>query len=123
MNGIVVLDTNVILYSLAGRISDPLIEIDSYYGVSVITKIELLSYPSIKPDEEKDIRDFLDSVEVIGINNDIEEIAINIRKQYRLKIADAIIAATAKHLEAKLITNDLKLVALTEIETQSVVII
>lgn len=43
--------------------------------------------------------------------------AIALRKTYRLKLPDAIVAATAKFLNAMLLTNDIKLTNLTEINT------
>ncbi|MEH2436451.1 MAG: PIN domain-containing protein [Nostoc sp.] len=45
------------------------------------------------------------------------------RKQYKLRLPDAIIAATAKSLNATLFTNDVTLVNLTEINIQSVQIV
>ncbi|WP_414586202.1 PIN domain-containing protein [Scytonema sp. PCC 10023] len=39
--------------------------------------------------------------------------AIALRKQYKLKLADAIIAATAQSLNATLFTNDVRLTNLT----------
>ena len=41
----IVLDTNAVLYFLAGRLVEPIPQADFY--VSVITEIELLSYPLI----------------------------------------------------------------------------
>ncbi|MFA5920045.1 MAG: hypothetical protein WC856_01990 [Methylococcaceae bacterium] len=39
----IVLDTNAVFYFLAGHLAEPLPQADFY--VSVITEIELLSYP------------------------------------------------------------------------------
>jgi predicted nucleic acid-binding protein len=50
-------------------------------------------------------------------------IAIAFRKNYKLRLPDAIIVATAKSLNAILFTNDLKIASLTEIATQSVQIL
>jgi hypothetical protein len=93
------------------------------YFVSVITEIELLSYPSLSPDEETQIRDFLTKITVVGIESNIKELAITLRKQYRLKLPDAIIAATAQSLNVTLFTNDARLANLTEINAQSVQIL
>ena len=41
------LDTNVALYLLGGRLATPLP--DGTYGVSVITEMELLAWPSSRP--------------------------------------------------------------------------
>ncbi|MEH2304591.1 type II toxin-antitoxin system VapC family toxin [Nostoc sp.] len=118
---LIFLDTNVVLYFLGGRLVNPLPS--GKYFISVITEIELLSYPSLSSDEEIQIIDFLNKITVIGIDNNIKNLTIIFRKQYTLKIPDAIIAATAKSLNAILFTNDVKLANLTKINTQSVQIV
>ena len=115
---LILLDTNIVLYFLGGRLTNPLPS--GKYFVSVITEIELLSYPSLSSDEEVQIRDFLTKITVVGIKSHIKELAIALRKQYKLKLPDAIIAATAQSLNATLFTNDVRLTNLTEINIQSV---
>ncbi|MBW4580962.1 MAG: PIN domain-containing protein [Tildeniella nuda ZEHNDER 1965/U140] len=46
------------------------------------------------------------------IDESIKGVAIALRKQHRLKLPDAIIAATAQSLKALLLTSDLKLASL-----------
>lgn len=118
---IFLLDTNVVLYFLGGRLVNPLPS--GQYFVSVITEIELLSYPSLGSDEEVQIRDFLTKITVVGIDSNIKELAIAFRKQHRLRLPDAIIAATAQPLNATLFTNDVRLANLVGINTQSVQIL
>jgi predicted nucleic acid-binding protein len=103
----IVLDTNAVLYFLGGRLVQPLPEADFY--VSVITEIELLSYPSLSPQDEMEVREFLSNVTIIDLQPAIKQSAIALRRQYRLKLPDAVIAATALQLGAELLTNDLKL--------------
>ncbi|GAX35886.1 type II toxin-antitoxin system VapC family toxin [Nodularia sp. NIES-3585] len=90
------------------------------YFISVITEIELLSYPSLNLEEEIQIRDLIEKITVINLESNIKELAIRFRKEYKLKLPDAIIVATAKSLNATLVTNDIKLTNLTKINTQSV---
>jgi len=71
--------------------------------------MELLSYPALDSQSEKQIRDFLGDVVVIGLTEDVEEQAVQLRRQERLKMPDAIVAATALVLGAELVTNDKKL--------------
>ncbi|MDZ8090569.1 MAG: type II toxin-antitoxin system VapC family toxin [Nostoc sp. DedQUE05] len=118
---LILLDTNIVLYFLGGRLVNPLPS--GQYFISMITEIELLSYPSLSSDEETQIIDFLNKITVIGIDNDIKNLTITFRKQYKLKLPDAIIAATAKSLNAILFTNDVRLTNLTEINTQVVQIV
>ncbi|WP_313930304.1 type II toxin-antitoxin system VapC family toxin [Nostoc sp. FACHB-133] len=118
---LIFLDTNVVLYFLGGRLVNPLPS--GQYFISVITEIELLSYPSLSLKEETQIIDFLNKITVVGIDNNIKKLTIAIRKQYKLRLPDAIIVASAKSLNATLFTNDIRLANLTEINTQSVQIL
>ena len=51
------LDTNVALYLLGGRLAEPLPS--GSYGLSVISEMELLAWPSLTPEEEQKVREFL----------------------------------------------------------------
>ena len=116
-----VLDTNVVLYHLGGRLQKPLE--NKQYVISIITKIELLSYPSIQKDEVGKIQNFVDDVTVVELKNPIKTETISLRKKYNLKVPDAIIAATALKLDAPLLTNDKRLLTVSEIETYPVELI
>lgn len=101
------LDTNAALYHLGGRLAAPLPA--GEYLVSVITEMELLSYPALDATSEKQIREFLNEVAVIGLTQDVQARAIQLRRQEQLKLPDAIVAATALVFDAELLTNDKKL--------------
>jgi predicted nucleic acid-binding protein len=111
-----VLDTNAVLYLLGGRLAQPLPAGD--YFISVISELELLAYPNITEDEEKRIKALLEDVTIIEFPATVKKQAIDLRKRLGLKLPDAIIAATALSLSATLLTNDQRLLALTEIPTQ-----
>lgn len=75
-----VLDTNIILYHLAGDARlDTIIQGQSV-AVSVITEIELRSYPTISLDEESLVVDYLEQVQKEELNSFIKENAIRIRR-------------------------------------------
>jgi predicted nucleic acid-binding protein len=76
--------------------------------VSVITEMEMLSYPSLDSRSERQIKAFLSEVVVIGLTREVEERAIQLRRQEHLKLPNAIIAATALVFDAELLTNDKK---------------
>lgn len=116
----IVLDTNAVLYFLAGRLVDPLPLADYY--ISVITEIELLSYPLLNKDEETEIIAFLNDVTVLDLTKDVKKSAIYFRRHYRLKLPDALIVATAYSLKATLFTNDIKLLTLAELQMQGLVL-
>lgn len=102
-----VLDTNAILYLLGGKLAQLLAPVR--YFVSVISEMELLSYPSLDEAALAQIRSFLSEVAVVELTEEIRELAIDLRRQHALKLPDAIFAATALSLHAELVTNDAKL--------------
>jgi hypothetical protein len=109
----IVLDTNAVLYFMAGRLIEPLPQAN--LCISVITEIELLSYPMLKSEDEKQIRQLFNNITIIDLNNSIKESAIHFRRNYRLKLPDALIIATAHFLNARFFTNDVKLLNIKEI--------
>ncbi len=120
MNGVDFLaDTNAVIYLLSGN-QCMLPYISSRLAISAISFMELLSFPMISEDEEKVIREFLQTCEMILLSNDVMEQTIQIRKSFKTKLPDAIIAATAIESGLPLLTADtgfakidgLKLVAL-----------
>jgi predicted nucleic acid-binding protein len=115
----IVLDTNAVLYFLAGRLVDPLPLADYY--ISVITEIELLSYPLLNKDEETEIIAFLNDVTALDLTKDVKKSAIYFRRHYRLKLPDALIVASAHCLKATLFTNDIKLLNIAELQVQGLV--
>ena len=54
----------------------------------------------------------------MNLNQPIKQLAIELRKQYRFKLPDALIVATARSLNATLLTNDIKLLNIQEVLTQ-----
>ena len=114
------LDTNVALYLLGGRLAVPLPVGD--YGVSVLTEMELLAWPSLTPGEETRVRTFLQTVTVCELTPAIREQAVRLRREERLKLPDAIICATALEHRAELWTNDGRLVNVPGLRCHPVVL-
>lgn len=113
-----VLDTNVALYLLGGRLLNPL-PVGQFY-LSVITEMEMLSFSSLSKAEEVRIQQFLNQVNVMGVGEDVKNATITLRKKYRLKLPDAIICATAFSVNAVLLSNDIQLSRVTEISVDAV---
>jgi predicted nucleic acid-binding protein len=59
----IVLDTNIVLYFLGGRLEHPLP--DGSYAVSVISELELLAYPDLTTSEGERVKAFLADIAVI----------------------------------------------------------
>ena len=120
-NSFLVLDTNIVLFHLANRLQKPLEK--KQYAISIITEIELLSYPKIQANETNLIENFITQTTVIKLTNSIKIETVALRKKYNLKLPDAIIAATASRLQSPLVTNDKKLLRISEIDAISVPLI
>lgn len=104
------LDTNIILGYLKGqkeilRFFKTRSDSDIFFA-SQITRMELLGFPDITDAEEDTIKTFLSLIEVLQITAEIEECAITLRRQTRMKLPDCIVAATAIENGCVLVTND-----------------
>ena len=99
-------DTNIILYALKGDMAlTEMIDGQDLY-ISFITRIELLSFPSIDKQGIELIERFLEQVPVIESNPVINADAIELRRKSGLEVPDAIIAASARFLGVRLMTAD-----------------
>lgn len=79
--------------------------IDNVPTISVVTKIEVLSFNAEK--EHYDLlNSFMDDAAIMDLTNDIVMASIDIRKKYRTKLPDAIIAATALVYKLSLISRN-----------------
>jgi predicted nucleic acid-binding protein len=76
--------------------------------ISVVNKIEVLSFNELTEDESIKIRLFLSLFNQIKITDGVVEQTINIRKKFKVKLPDAIIAATALEYDLILLTRNIK---------------
>ena len=104
------LDTNAIIDFLGDKFSPAARDfmagiIDNVPNLSVITKIEVLGYNA--PEKESVLlNDFMNDAMVLDLGADIVSITIDIRKRYKIKLPDAIIAATAMSRSFTLISRN-----------------
>ena len=89
-------DTNIIIYHIDGdaTATDWLKFHRKELAISVISKIEALSYPFEREEEALALR-LLNQFELIHLSDVIIEATIRLRRQRKIKTPDAIIAATA----------------------------
>jgi predicted nucleic acid-binding protein len=113
------LDTNILLYISGGKVSIDNLPEGQFY-ISFVTELEVLSYPSITPDEEKYIRGLFSEIPIIDITKEIKQHTIEFRKKYNFKLPDAIIAATVFTFGSILITNDKVFSQVKEIKIKSI---
>ena len=104
--GNVLVDTNICLYLLSGNETIAEILDGNSIFISFITQLELLSFPTISDTDTLKIQDFIDDCIVIDLNEDIKEFVIHLRKKYKIKLPDSIIAATSEYFDIPIITAD-----------------
>jgi len=73
---------------------------------SSITRMELLGYQGITVEEDSMIRDKLDHLTYLPLTKEIEDAAIELRRLRKIKLPDAIIAATTRCFDMELLTRD-----------------
>jgi len=102
----IVIDTNIVIRLFSGDKGCHDIIDQKLLLVSFITQIELLSWPTITSKDESTLNSFLQECFINNITEDIKRLTIEIRKNYKLKIPDAIIAATALSKNLSLFSTD-----------------
>lgn len=110
-----VVDTNIIILTLGGneRLAD-YVEGRKLF-ISVIAEIEALSYPGLSKTERSSVEAYINRCTVLGLSGRVKQEAIRIRSKYKVKLPDAIIAATAIAFELPLLTADQGFVRLSDV--------
>jgi predicted nucleic acid-binding protein len=93
------IDPNAIINYLGGKLPDSSLVfmnevVDSVPIVSVISKIEVLGFQASE-DHSKILTNFMADALVLELSELVVDQTIDIRKKYKTKLPDAIIAATA----------------------------
>jgi predicted nucleic acid-binding protein len=117
-----IIDTNIAIYLLNGSLNEnalryiePIIN-DSYY-LSVISKIELLGFAFPDIDKRSDTQNFINDGTLIVLTDNIVEQTITLRQLYKIKMPDAIIAATAIVLDYTLLSrNDKDFIQISDLK-------
>jgi predicted nucleic acid-binding protein len=110
------LDPNVVTGLLSGQ-TQAIELLDRYAAkpetsaISQITRMELLSFPGLQPEEETRVHNVLGFMPVLLLDEQVEAMAIQLRRKLRLRLPDAIIAATAHVSQRTLLTLDQRLAA------------
>lgn len=69
-----VLDTNAILYLLGGKLAQPLPT--GQYFISVISEMELLSYPLLDESAQSKIEGFFSGITIVCLSESVKKLAI-----------------------------------------------
>ena len=106
------LDTNAVINYLDASIPLSGMQIlntivDDEPMISIVTKMETLGYNFTSVEEQTTMETFINGSNVLDLNNDIVNKTIAIRKSKKMKLPDAIIAATALVYNLALITRNI----------------
>ncbi|QLE55556.1 type II toxin-antitoxin system VapC family toxin [Nostoc sp. TCL26-01] len=106
-------DTNIFIYYLA---DEPIVSAwftEKFLNLheilfSPIIRIELLSFAGLLKEEEQAIEDLLSQFNSVPLLQEIENQTIKLKRNYKIKLPDAIIAATALYKDAFLVTRNVQ---------------
>lgn len=102
------LDSNIIIYSYQPQFSylKPLV-LDAENAVSAISQLEILGFHGISISEETYCDYVFKILQTFPIDNAVLSKAIELRKTYKMKLGDSIIAATALLANIEIYTRNL----------------
>jgi toxin FitB len=104
------IDTNILVYHTAGSeaISNFIRDMIARqaFNVSVLTKIEFLGWDKHSPEGFQKCRQLIELANVYLIDDDTAEKTIELKRRAKIKLADAVIAATALVNSFNLVTRN-----------------
>ncbi len=100
----ILLDTNAIIAVLDGHSVAKEIINHNILHISFITELESLSYQKLTSSERDLIQNFLNECILLELNPEIKKATIDFRSTYKLKLPDAIIAATANYYQLPVVS-------------------
>src|SRR3989338_9227086 len=109
----ITLDTNSIIYYLEKdpaivAVVEPFLFVPPGPFVATVTELELFSSPSLIAAEASMIEEFLSTCVLVLLDSHIARIGGKLRREYRMKTADSIVAATALFTHSTLLTRNIK---------------
>ena len=105
------IDTNIVIDFLGRKLSTNGMVfmntiIDEIPNVSIITKIEVLGF-NTTANQYRILTDFMNDASVYELTDEVANVCITLRKKYKTKLPDAIIAATALVSGFSLLTRNI----------------
>ncbi|HUT63236.1 MAG TPA: type II toxin-antitoxin system VapC family toxin [Anaerolineae bacterium] len=107
------MDTNIIIYFFKDEFPDEKTKwitdvFQTSFNVSVIAQIEFLGWNGFTPLQYKQACQFLDNANIISLDEEIAGKAIQLMREQRIKLPDAVIAATSIINNFTLVTRNIK---------------
>ena len=107
MNGIRILcDTNTLIHLLGNNVDVADFLMGKQISISVITELELYGKQNMTSSEISIIDILIENCFVIDLLPSIKQLVKEIKHKYKIKLPDAIVAATAMYLDVPLVTFD-----------------
>ena len=108
----VLLDTNVLVYHVAGdpaatKFIDETIDRRSFY-LSILSVIEFLGWHGHTDDEFVECKELIELATILPVSKEVADKAIELRRAKRIKLADAVIASTALVNNLSLVTTNMR---------------
>ena len=101
-----VFDTNILIDGLNGiEVAQAVIEEYDERFVSIVSFIEVAA-GALNPDEARSARQLLANMSIVDVTPSVAEIAVDLHRRSRMKLADAVVWATAVHVDGELVTRD-----------------
>ncbi len=103
------LDSNIVIYAAKSQGGD-LLQLfeEPELAVSIVSYIEVLGFHQLDESEKRFCESFFRSVEVLPLTSVVAFTAASLRRQRRMSLGDAIIAATAMTYKLILVTHDVQ---------------
>ena len=106
-----ILDSNIAVYLIKGGLTDEVqkklnkaTELGGY--LSVISKIELLGFSFPTEDTRLKTEMFVNQCTILPLNDNVVNKSVELRRDYKIKLPDAVIAATALVLDFILVSRN-----------------
>jgi len=103
----------ILIYYLADAIpSEELPKIEQIlresFNISIITRIEFFGWRGHTPEGFEKSKEFISFAHVILLTDDIADLTIELRRQKKIKLPDAVIAATVPRYDLTLVTRNVE---------------
>lgn len=106
------IDTNILIYFFDGQMNDAQRkQVEAIFAqaliISVISKIEFLGFEKyLNAEEFQKAKEFIAHAQVVQLTDPIIDRTIALRQAHKMKLADALIAATALEKGLTLVTRN-----------------
>lgn len=108
----ILLDTNVLVYHVAGnpaatKFLEETIARRSFY-LSILSMIEFLGWHGHTEEEFAECKGLVELTTILPVSKEVADKAIELRRSKRIKLADAVIASTALVNNLQLVTRNVR---------------